>query len=122
MSRTFGSGIYVICFCTDHIQHKFDISFATAPRDIFERVSTVRLSSPVPGLSDPELCIQCPTCNQWYKSNYHRPLQSIRVHWNDKTHSSNLNCRTWYANRPWDFAASSLPQHYASSLFNRNDS
>jgi hypothetical protein len=102
-----------------HIQWSFNISITMTPRDLFEKVSTICLTSPVPGLSDPELCIQCPICNQWFKSDDKLPLQYVRVHWN-KTRSSNSLCRTWYRNRPRNFA-SSLPRHYACPLFNPCD-
>jgi hypothetical protein len=103
-----------------HIGRTFKISSMTTPRGLFEKLSTVRLSSPVPGLSDPELCIQCPICTQWFKSDHQRPYQCIRAHWNSNR-SYNSRCQTWYktlSGKP----VPSLPRHYASTLFNPLDS
>jgi hypothetical protein len=103
-----------------HLQHTFDLSSTTTARDLFQNLSNIRLSSPVPGLSKPELCVQCPSCNLWFKSeDDKKPWECIRVHWRNKAH---IRCRTWYQNRPRDFVKSSLPRHYASPLFNPFDS
>jgi hypothetical protein len=103
-----------------HLQRTFYLSFATTARDLFQNLSTIRLSSPVPGLSKPELCVQCPSCNLWFKSeDDKKPWECIRVHWRNKAHDL---CRTWYQNRPRDFVKSSLPRQYASPLFNPCDS
>jgi hypothetical protein len=103
-----------------HLQCAFSLSFATTAKDLFEKLSNIRLSSPVPELSKPELCVQCPSCNLWFKSeNDNKPWDCIRVHWRNKAKD---RCRTWYRNRPRDFVKSSLPRHYASPLFNPSDS
>jgi hypothetical protein len=103
-----------------HLQITFSLSFATTPRDLFEKVSNIRLSSPVPGLSKPELCVQCPSCNLWFKSEDDKmPWQCIRAHWGNKVHD---RCVTWKQNRPRDSVKLSLPRHYASPLFNPADS
>jgi hypothetical protein len=102
-----------------HLQRMFYLSLATTARDLFQKLSDIRLSSPVPGLSNPELCVQCPSCNLWFKSEDDKiPWQCIRMHWRN----SKDRCRTWYQNRPRDFEISSLPRRYASPLFNPDDS
>ena len=103
----------------DHLRRRFRLSLDMTARDLFRDLSNVRLTAPVPGLSKPELCVQCPSCDFWFKSADEKtPWQCIRTHWGKKAHPL---CRTWYKNRPRDFLISSLPRRYASPLFNPGD-
>ena len=103
-----------------HLQRAFKLSIATTAMDLFQKLSNIQLSSPVPGLSKPELCVQCPSCNLWFKSeDDKKPWECIRVHWRNKARDS---CRMWYQNRPRDFVKSSLSRLYACPLFNPSDS
>lgn len=89
----------------------------TAPTKTVDEVisiaATLELSEPIPGLTPPELCVQCPNCSRWFISRDESPGRCLHKHWR----RSQSGCRDWHDRQPKTYRASRLPRVYASALF-----
>jgi len=48
-----------------HVHNKFGVPKTQNMVSITEAISSLWLSSPIPGLPSPDLCMQCPNCKGW---------------------------------------------------------
>lgn len=97
----------------EHIKHAYPMPPTSTTEEAYDLIVNLRLSSPISGLPNPELCIQCPNCQWWFVSRDQYPRKNIRIHLT-KPESS---CRKWYERQPRNFSLTSLPRYYANKLF-----
>jgi hypothetical protein len=65
-----------------HVHNEFDIPEMLNMASITEHISSLRLSSPIPGLHLPDLCMQCPSCKGWLVSRDTHLCKGLYNHWN----------------------------------------
>jgi hypothetical protein len=76
--RRCGVGISEIL---DHVKRFLGIATSQTVTSLFEELSSVVLSSPIPGLRPPEPCVQCTNCKKWYVTGNEGIVRTIRRHW-----------------------------------------
>ena len=102
----------------DHIEKAASVSIANTKEEIWERALQVCLTEPLPGIAEPQLCIQCPGCKRWFVSPEKRRGNMIRGHFKHDTSPS--ACREWFhtqKQRERSFNPANMPRVYASRLF-----
>jgi hypothetical protein len=98
----------------DHLFHAFGISAAQSVESVAEAISSLRPSSPIPGLPEPDLCIQCPCCEQWYPTRRYGVGRLLTQHW--RRNGPN-GCMAWRKKEGSKVRPKDLPSKYASPLF-----
>ena len=99
----------------DHIEKSESGSILHTKAEIWELALQVCLTEPLPGLQEPQLCIQCPVCKRGFLSHEKRRGAHFRDHC--KREQSLAACREWFSKQNKNFKPSDMPRLYASSLF-----
>ena len=100
----------------DHIQENSPLSLAKTKEEIRELAARVCLTEPLPGISEPQLCIQCPVCKAYFVSTQRKPGGGIQGHFTRLRPPSASACRDWYRMQKQSFRPSKMPKVYASCL------
>jgi hypothetical protein len=95
-----------------HVHDEFGISETQDMASITEAISSLQLSSPIPGLPLPDLCMQCPNCKGWLISQDGHPRKGLYNHWN-----RNQPCTVWYQSQSPPPDQGTFPRRYAVALF-----
>jgi hypothetical protein len=96
----------------NHVHAMFDVPKTQDMASIAERASALRLSSPVPGLPLPDICMQCSSCKGWLISRDAYPRKGLTNHW-----KRNSPCNAWHQSQSPPPDPGAFPRLYAVPLF-----
>ena len=95
-----------------HVHHMFDVPETQDMASVSKHASSLRLSSPIPGLHPPDLCTQCPNCKGWLTSRAQYLRKCMASHWRHFQ-----ACKVWYQNQSTPPDPGTFQRLYATPLF-----
>jgi hypothetical protein len=109
---------YSVPHILKHISRNLGIPINQSREMVLINISENPPASPIPGLTLPIKCIQCPNCHNWYKMGRTNGAANLQIHWREPNKRKGAQqCREWYSQNTAQIKPEHLPQLYASRLF-----